>query len=214
MHRHNLFPSLLSLSLLACGLTFACSSSEEDPQPGKPDPGEPSNPDDGSGSCRPANSCPVDVSGVDLDAPVSFERDVMPVFQRSCNDNACHGHPQRAFAGLYLGPAENPTSEQLDSVYQRLVSEQPTQLSPTARNVVPGDWKKSFLLAKIDGCQNDGSFECPGNTDANLYSFCEANCGDGMPQLTEDGSSSVPYPISEEDRHTIRRWIHQGAPQN
>ena len=57
--------------------------------------------------------------------------------------------------------------------------------------VVPGDPKKSFLFAKIEGAQDDFTDTCtvPG-------------CGETMPPGTKLGG---------EQRATIRTWIEQGA---
>jgi len=171
--------------------------------------------------CGPAASCPASVEGVDLDAPVvSFQNDVFPIFQQSCNDTACHGSTNNPAGELYLGPeSATPSSAELANVVSALITT-PSAIGPEGTlGVVAGDWQKSFLMLKVDGCQNDVGLDCSGDAKANQDSACDPPepCGDGMPQLDQEDADSLgtdPFPLGEDQRHTIRRWIHQGAQNN
>ena len=150
---------------------------------------------------------------------MSFEQDIIPIFQQHCNNSTCHGSSTRSRADLYLGPrSAAPTADERANLVADLTT-RPSVLGPTETlNVVAGDWTKSFLMLKVDGCQNDVGLECPGGTDANEDSVCQPakNCGDGMPQLdvTDVSEDEAPYPLSADERNTIRRWIQQGAENN
>lgn len=158
--------------------------------------------------CEPAGSCPVDASGADLTAPVSFEADVMPIFQASCNDTLCHGDRTRARGDLWLGPEEGETAsaEDLDTIVSTLTGKG-SELNTDLKNVVPGDWENSFLMHKVDGCQNDLGLDCDESL-LDSTAVCGESCGDGMPQ-DED-----LYALTEDERNTIRAWIAQGAENN
>lgn len=157
--------------------------------------------------CEPADTCPADVTDADLETPVSFATDVMPIFQTSCNDNLCHGDRTRAQADLWLGPEEGDVSaDDLETIVNTLTGKT-SELNGDLRNVVPGEWESSFLMHKVDGCQNDLGLDCDESQLAST-AVCGEACGDGMPQ-DED-----LYPLNDTDRNTIRAWIAQGAENN
>lgn len=212
LHRQEfrtLFFPLYAFASLAL-LSSACSSEDgTDTADGSGSGGS------GSGSeipyCEPASTCPVDVSGVDLSTPsVTFAQDVLPIFQARCNDSTCHGSGRtHSAAQLYLGPPSGttPTAEELTSIHGQLTS-QSSQIASNAQLVVAGEWAQSFFMAKVDGCQDAGDFTCNGSV---AGSACRTDCGDGMPQTLAGSSKGAPYPLSDDERTTIRRWIHQGA---
>lgn len=157
--------------------------------------------------CEPADTCPVDVTGADLETPVSFASDVMPIFQTSCNDGLCHGDRTRARADLWLGPEEGEVSaDDLETIVDTLTGKT-SELNGDLRNVVPSDWESSFLMHKVDGCQNDLGLECD-EAELDTSAVCEEPCGDGMPQDDD------LYPLTDAQRNTIRAWIAQGAENN
>lgn len=206
------------ISLIALALTAVVVGCSSDPADTDSDGSADADADGATEPyCGPANTCPVDVTGVDLDTPVvSFKADVFPIFQRTCNDNLCHGAPPARYlmADLELGPADgaDATDEELANIVADLTTKDSAVAPAGTKNVVPGDWQNSFLMLKVDGCQNDAGLACAGNTEAQEDSVCEKSCGDGMPQI--DTGKEGEFPLSDADRTTIRRWIHQGALAN
>ena len=174
---------LLLCCVLGCG---AAACSHEDPPPSETE-------------CE--RSCPS-TSGVDLSAPaVTFSADVVPIFAKSCNDQLCHGNALGARAGLYLGPAANASVTEIASVYGALT--RPSKTAPSVAIISPGSPAQSFLMHKVDGCQNSLGLTC--DAEPNL---CRADCGDPMPPLPRDTYAE----LSSDDKLTLRRWIAQGAP--
>lgn len=113
---------------------------------------------------------------------VSFERDVFPLFGKSCAFSACHGLANKR---LYLGGSD-PAAARAALVNVA------ASAAPTLHLVEPGDPAKSFLLRKLDG-------------DAcSLVGTCkDGDCGDTMPPRGE------LLPVASRD--LVRRWIGQGA---
>jgi len=131
---------------------------------------------------------------------VSFAADVFPIFAVSCNEQLCHGSATGARADLYLGPATEASREQINGVHADL--QRASLTAPELMLVAPGDPRHSFMMLKIDGCQNSLGLDC--EAEPNL---CRADCGDPMPPLPRD-----EYPsLSNDQKDTIRRWIAQGA---
>lgn len=145
-------------------------------------------------------SCPK-TPGQDLTSPtVSFTDDVFPIFEKNCSDMLCHGSDEAPRADLYLGPAEGATAEDLDDVYANLEGASTT--APSVKLISAGDPTRSFLMNKVDGCQNRLGLTC--DAEPNL---CRADCGDPMPPLPRDTYS----PLTDAEKLTLRRWIAQGA---
>jgi hypothetical protein len=91
------------------------------------------------------------------------------------------------------------------------------EIAPTQKNVVPGDWQSSFLMAKLDGCQNRYGLTCNTSSAHLLFSLCGQPCGDGMPASEGTTSNPTPFATTAEQRvmvHKIRAWIVQGALDN
>jgi hypothetical protein len=68
--------------------------------------------------------------------------------------------------------------------------------------VAAADPAQSFMMLKMDGCQDAAGLSCtpqPGAVGTNA-------CGDSMPQ-----SSPI---LSRDERDLFRRWIAQGAQSN
>lgn len=160
-------------------------------------------PEESSG-CK-APSCPIDYAGLDLTTPsVSFAADVFPLFRRSCGlSSVCHGSQSSSAAGLYLGPKQSDTTTVIDkALYQQVIDAiagVPSKTAPAMNLVAPLDPAKSFLMLKVDGCQNDAGLTCKAQPKAKSGT----PCGDGMPQ--------GPSVLCAEDRDVVRRWIAQGA---
>src|SRR5262245_6690542 len=78
-----------------------------------------------------------------------FERDVMPIFHRSCGRNAlCHGLPTNL---PFLGSSPAQPGD-ADAVHAAIVN-RPAGAAPARLFVAPGDPKNSFLMRKTDGDQ-------------------------------------------------------------
>ncbi len=176
-------PGVALTSMLLFGIAWSCSSDE------------PNSPGD---ECNA--ECPSS-RGVDLNTPVvSFSEDVFPIFARNCNDDLCHGHAEAPRADLYLGPEASATSEQIQAVHAGLTRASTT--APAIMLVAPGAPQQSFLMHKVDGCQNSLGLACDAEPNS-----CRADCGDPMPPLPRD-----VYPeLSPDEKVTLRRWIAQGA---
>lgn len=153
-------------------------------------------------------TCPIDYASIDLTTPsVSFETEVMPVFRRSCGlSSVCHGSATKSAAKLYLGPKLSDTTTVVDAgLFQKIIdgiSGVASQTAPAIKLVEPSDPEHSFLMLKMDGCQNTAGLTCTPQP----KSKSGAKCGDRMPQ-----SGGV---LCEEDRDLVRRWIAQGAQNN
>lgn len=159
--------------------------------------------------CGPATTCPPNTSGADLTTPVSFRTDIFePIFQVSCNDATCHGHQTAARGKLWLGP---PNGEVADEMLQTIVDNMltPSATAPEMPNVVPGDPSRSFLMLKVDGCQDSAGLTCTAQDGA----LCQTACGDSMPQFDDPGAE-LDFPLPAEQANKIRAWIAQGAQNN
>jgi hypothetical protein len=144
-------------------------------------------------------ACPSVDDGI-VGAPVSFRRDLMLPLQRNCSDEICHGSSTASQAGLYLG-APLPTPVDVSSVIARLVSV-PSRTAPELSLVAPGDPARSFLLLKVEGCQNASTLVCRAQPGAHGAE----PCGDTMPQAAR--------PLCNAERDFLRRWVRQGASDN
>lgn len=159
--------------------------------------------DDGGSSSCPSQDCPFDYSTVDLSSPaVSFQGEVMPIFQRACNFSSCHGKEVGSKAELYLGPntsGGDPDAATRTAIIQGIVG-QPSLTASSMNLVTASDPANSFLMVKMDGCQNARGLTCdPQATDTEP-------CGDSMPQRADL--------LCPDERDTVRRWIAQGAADN
>jgi hypothetical protein len=159
--------------------------------------------------------------------PVSFENDVYPLFRRGCGFSSCHGVAFGGKAELFLGPnlsddagvvppdadrddagaLIDPEGSTLteDEVRQLVVEslvDVPSKTAPAMNLVAPGDPENSFLMLKLDGCHDEGNFEC----DVQSGAVSDDRCGDLMPR------NGTKLPNTERD--VVRRWIMQGAQNN
>lgn len=110
----------------------------------------------------------------------------------SCHDAARSG-------GLYLGPradlAPEPDAATRAEIHAQLLA--PSVTAPAVARVQPGAPKASFLLIKIDGCQDDVELECE------RQGLVGGPCGQSMPAYITL--------LAPEQRDVFRRWIIQGA---
>ena len=140
-----------------------------------------------------------DYAGFSAGAPVSFELDVMPIFQRSCGiSDVCHGNPNTTAKDRpYLGPKSGTAAsadQRAEVILQNVGVDSTKALG--MKIVQPNNAQASFMMHKLD--QN---FECGG-----LVGCSGAQCGDPMP---------LNGPIlADAERDIIRRWIQQGAQNN
>ncbi len=160
----------------------------------------------GSGSSSGTASPPIDVGcgivGGCVDyscvtGTVSFAKDVIPIFQRSCNFDSCH-------ASTSAQPAESLTlganvmdgkmsAADVTAVRDGLVDR--ASKRSTLKLVAPGDPGKSWLCAKIGA--DVGS--CPA-----IDATCTPKgCGTSMPQNNPA--------LGTADVVTIVRWVKAGA---
>ena len=226
---------LLALLPLSAGLGACSEAADGDGGDGDGDGNSPSggNTGDGDGAsggntgdgdgpyrfCSPADTCPPSIEGVDMTTPVSFRNDIyLPYLQGGCGEAAgCHGSAPGA-VNLYFGASDVPPLDDaaISALIAQLTTEQ-AEIAPTQRNVVPGDWRNSFLMAKLDGCQSSYALTCDASNQYLLFSQCEDACGDGMPASEGTSSSPTPFATTAEQRvviHKIRAWIEQGALDN
>lgn len=153
-------------------------------------------PEEGDGAVE---VCSVDYSSVPSTGPVvSFSEDVVPLLQANCSIATCHRSASAA-GGFDTGPELRevpvlPQSE-IDALYQRLLA---TPVATTdIPHVRPGVVGESFLMLKLDGCQNVSGLDC---------SALGGNCGNQMPRNAD--------PLEEEKLRVVREWIAQGAVNN
>jgi hypothetical protein len=119
---------------------------------------------------------------------VSFQNDVVPIFNFSCVFSSCHGSLSGGANGIFLGGAD------AKAVRKNLVDVSAPEL-PSMVFVKPGDPRNSYLMRKLDGSQCLLDAQC-----------IDGDCGDSMPQ------NEQTLPI--ETRDVVRRWIAQGAQEN
>lgn len=143
----------------------------------------------------PASGCRNYDDSAHFVAAASFNADVLPIFQRSCNFNACHGSgTPRPQEGLWLGPFESVAAspEERTAIIAGLIGVRANLAEMD--QVVPGDPAASFLLAKVEYAD---------------FLACETNrcvklrCGGRMPRADP--------PLDEEELKRIRTWIRDGA---
>lgn len=159
--------------------------------------------------CAPP-TCPVDTTGIDLSMPVvSFDAALFGeaggILRVSCNLVTCHGMRDLAKGGLYLGPSLSDTTTVIDDALRAEVHANLLKASLTSKAMVlvkPGAPEQSLLMLKVDGCQALATPPCSRQAGAE----CSGACGDPMPQKG--------VLLTSDERHTIRRWIAQGALNN
>jgi hypothetical protein len=162
----------------------------------------------GSEKEEPKANCPTP------SANVSFEKEVLPVFRRSCGlSSVCHGAPTGSSGELYLGPKcplakDDPTCMQgapdmagRDAIITGFVG-RPSKTAAAMNVVTAGDASQSFLMHKMDNTQNDQGLACIQLPNADT----PAPCGDSMPQ----GGDL----LCGGERDIVRGWINQGALNN
>ena len=171
MFMSRLFTKSRALALCAAAMISACSSAD-DPE--------------SAAACVGHTSSAASTA---MAKPVSFEKDVLPIFQASCVFSSCHGSPTTGNNGIYLGKRGSATDAA--TIHTALVEKAPGKL-PAMKYVKPYDAANSYLLRKLDGnfC---GIPEC-----------ANGKCGDRMPR----GGDSLD-PASME---IVEAWIAQGAP--
>jgi hypothetical protein len=136
---------------------------------------------------RPTGLPSPAVAPVEGGTDISFGRDILPVFERTCTqaDN-CHGSVPAEAIDLDL---RAPTA------YEALAG-RPAQGRRGALRVAPGDPSASFLLAKVAGPLRPGE-------------------GKPMPLDPDTGAPLRPSPITRDFvGQVLRPWIQAGAPNN
>lgn len=169
--------------------------------------------------CAPADTCPPNLDEVDMTTTVSFSTDIYEgYFRDSCGGGSgCHGRQSNAAAGIYMGTTESPLDADGISSLVAQLTQTMSKIAPAEQLVVPGQWQESWLMTKLDGCQDAYDVECDGDADELMLSVCGSDCGDGMPASEGDSSNPNPFPTTDEERlkvHKVRAWIAQGATDN
>lgn len=148
----------------------------------------------GAGANDSGGSCP---RAEDAAGPVvSFEGDLMPLFSMSCAFGACHDIASHQ-AGLDLGPNFNDGPADAGTRTQVLASLlAASTTTPDLPRVTPFEPARSFLMLKLEGCQNEMGLRCtsalPGQP-----------CGARMPAVSNE--------LPADKRALVWRWIAQGA---
>lgn len=152
-----------------------------------------------------AIACPFDYTTYTPASDPSFKDDVVPLLQRACNLRTCHGGGfENSRADLYTGLSLSsgpPEQSELDQIHAMMLLAPSTTTNNMPR-VTPGDPANSFLMVKIDGCQNFRGLTCTAQSGA----VSDGVCGDDMPQ------SQPALPDSE--KNVFRDWIAMGAKNN
>jgi hypothetical protein len=162
----------IGLGTIAVALLAACSASGEDADSAS------------SASCS-AHTSPA---ATKPSRDVSFEREVLPIFQASCSFTSCHGSP--GLNSIYLGAKGRVTDA--STIRTALLEQRPKALA-SMPYVTPSDTGNSFLLRKLDGA------------------FCNLDCEDGKcgERMPKGGDPLAPAALE-----TIETWIASGAPDN
>lgn len=149
------------------------------------------------GATSPAEAaltgCPESTVVAAQSGDASFERDVIPIFEKSCTFGACHGTAGGNNHGVYLGIRGGGAGAATDAVYTSLVNRK-SPVGPMPL-VTPGDPDKSWLMHKLAGSTCTFEAECSGGA-----------CGERMPK----GGESLPAG----QLAAIKGWIAQGAKKN
>lgn len=164
---------LALLALCAAAMISACSSSEEPAAAcAEYDPPKPT----------------AASSALSLEDPVSFRKQVLPIFAASCTFGSCHGSKSAGNNGIYLG-ARGSVADAA-SIRAALLEKGPVA-APSMRYVTPSNHDSSYLWVKLTGrfCAVP---EC-----------ADGKCGEAMPR---GGDTLQPSDMS-----TVRSWIAQGA---
>jgi hypothetical protein len=155
-----------------------------------------------SGTPEPPDTtgmCVAYTSAADLSQPVSFRRDVMPIFHASCG--GCHRAPMNTTPhSLELGGGDAGVDP--SELLTKLVGAKAAEM-PEMELVAPGDPANSYLMHKMDDDQCTLAAQC--NAGALGSKF--PNCGGAMPPVP----ASSPPKLSAATRDIVRAWIHQGA---
>jgi hypothetical protein len=129
--------------------------------------------------------------------PISFGAQIVPILHRQCADAVCHGRPG---AEPYLGPSL-PAAPDAHVMWTAIVGV-PSATAPELALIEPSAPAESFLVLKIEGCQNAGALACT----PLMGVMSGMPCGDTMPQAGR--------PVCNADRALVRRWVLQGALEN
>jgi hypothetical protein len=126
---------------------------------------------------------------------VSLASDLVPFFSVTCAFDGCHNERSRE-AGLFLGlnfADGTPDEAMRREIWDSLLAPATTTALP---RVAPLEPERSFLLLKVQGCQNEVGLSCPA-------SAAGPSCGARMPALSD--------PLSDDRRAMLSRWIADGA---
>jgi hypothetical protein len=149
---------------------------------------------DASASFDAGSVCPHVEAPFDRD--VSFASDLVPFFAVTCAFDGCHNERSRE-AGLFLGlnfKDGTPDAAMEREIWDSLLAAATT--TTDMPRVTPSEPDRSFLMLKVQGCQNAVGLTCGGST-------AGAPCGARMPAASD--------PLSDGRRAMLSRWIADGA---
>jgi hypothetical protein len=145
--------------------------------------------------------------GTSTSAPVSFQADIVPIFQMSCETGSvCHGQPNNSSEeNLFLGEVAGEDAGVLSAVYTSLVNVK-SQEDPNMNLITPGSPSTSYLWQKMTNGQGAFASDC-----ANGMCNNEPTCTSATPCGTSMPYANNPLPDAAA---TISEWIMQGALNN
>jgi hypothetical protein len=197
MHRIHLL-----LACTGCLFALACSNTSSSGSSGGNDAAVDN--DAGAG-------CVAYVSDASLTTPiVSFQTDILPVFETSCGVGGatCHGATNETTLDRpYLGTFDGDGGESA-AILSGIVGVAASE-DPTMDVVKAGSPDQSYLMYKLDDDQCLQAADCApqqATIAAINPGLGYSGCGTVMPQTGVQLEASM--------RDTIRRWIAQGAKSN
>ena len=176
-------------------LAAACAACASDGSSRLPDGGAGAVPDGNAGVVFDSSvTCPLVEPPYDRE--VSFADDLVPFFAVTCAFYGCHNEKSR-LAGLFLGlnfMDGTPDAAMQREIWDSLLA--PATTTTDMPRVTPFEPGQSFLMLKIQGCQNAVGLTCHDKTEG-------SPCGMRMP------AASDPLPAGR--RSMLARWIADGA---
>lgn len=176
----------------------------------------------GGGAAAGGGSGGSGTGGGGMAGPVSFSRDVVPIFGRSCgsgnaqchsavayfasSDQGCRGWlalEDKPLGAMYCGPNGCRSTGCPDrTLHQRLLQLEPWMCMGGKKYVVPGSPATSLLH------QNLGP-------DPSMSGACRDGMGTPLARMPKDPMTMMSGPaIPAADLEKIRQWIADGAPNN
>ena len=147
-------------------------------------------------------------------APISFQRDLLPGFERSCGlSSSCHQDPvtdpitQRIFLGCATtNPDCSMDASSGAEVFQGLKKD--SQEDPTMPYVTDGDPSQSFILYKLEGNLAGIESQC---RPVAMDPIVQGASGEPQPPQPCGAAMPLGLPPLTDFTNQVRAWIAQGA---